>query len=102
MFPHERTLVNRMTSKKFALLGINTDSRTNAQEMDAFRRQMRENQINWRSWGDGKGGAICRQYRVQAFPTMMLIDAKGVIRKKWVGAPSPAELDQAIEEAMKV
>jgi len=86
-----------MASKKFALLGINTDAYPRNQFLDL----MRQFQVNWRSWADGKGGPICKKYRIEGFPTMILIDGKGVIRKKWLGAPPMPELQAAINEAMK-
>jgi len=98
MFPHERSLVTKLAKKPFALLGVNTDK----DGIEKFKANMKTHQINWRSWQDGStGGPICKQYQIQAFPTLFLIDHKGVIRHKWRGAPPTNVLDEAINQLIK-
>lgn len=97
MFPHERSLVSKMKNRPFALLGVNTDR--NAAEV---KQKNQKESITWRSWFDGStGGPICKKFHIEAFPTLYLVDDKGVVRKKWVGAPSADEIDKAIEELVK-
>jgi hypothetical protein len=93
MFPHERSLVKRLESKPFALLGVNTDG--NPQQVKAANQQQ---QITWRSWFDGQGGPICRQYRVQSFPTIYVLDQYGVIRYKSVRG---SDMDKAVDTLLK-
>jgi peroxiredoxin len=96
MFPHERSLVDKMKNRPFALLGVNTD----ANVADVKQKNTAEN-ISWRSWFDGKSNVICGKYKVQGFPTLYLLDSKGVIKKKWLGGPNADELDGLIEELVK-
>jgi peroxiredoxin len=96
MFPHERSLVSKMKNRPFALLGVNTDS-----SADEVKQKNKQANISWRSWFDGRGGPICGKYQIQGFPTLMLVDAKGIIRKKWVGGPKEGELDSLIEKLVK-
>ena len=96
MFPHERSLVKRLENKPFALLGINTDP-----SRDEVRQKNQEAQITWRSWFDGPtrgAGPICRQYNVGGFPTILVLDAKGVIRYKDVRGGA---LDKAVDALLK-
>ncbi|MBI3408160.1 MAG: TlpA family protein disulfide reductase [Planctomycetes bacterium] len=77
--PEERALVKRLEGKPFVLLGINTDkSRQKAQKVVA------KEGIIWRSWWDhGKAeDRIAVKWNVSAWPTLYLLDAKGVIRFK--------------------
>ena len=37
-------------------------------------------------------------FKIKAFPTLYLIDAKGVIRHKWVGRPGNDKIDKAVED----
>ncbi len=98
MFPHERSLVKNLAKKPFVLLGVNTDK----EGIAAFKANVKKNEINWRSWQDGSTrGPICSQYRIEAFPTLFLIDHKGVIRHKWRGAPQGKTLDEAIAALVK-
>jgi hypothetical protein len=97
MYPHERSLVQAMESKPFALLGVNSDS-----DRKALQPILKKEQITWRSfWNGGStNGPISAAWHVQGWPTLCLIDAKGVIRNKWEGAPSATVLDKAVEAAV--
>ena len=78
MYPHERSLVARMQDKPFALIGVNSDPKEKV--LAALKRE----NITWRSWFDGgnTSGPIARQYGVRSWPTIYVLDAKGVIRYK--------------------
>ena len=52
----------------------------------------------WAHWWDGENGPVTKMFRVKAFPTVYLIDAKGVIRHKWVGNPGNDKIDKAVED----
>ena len=95
MYPHERSLVARLAGKPFALIGVNSDH-----DREALKEVLKREQITWRSfWNGGMAGPIPSQYAVDGWPTLFLIDAKGVIRHKWgEGAPSTRTLDQAIDK----
>ena len=98
MYPHERSLVKKMESKPFVLLGVNSDK-----NKDDLKKVMEKEQITWRSWWDGgsTSGPIAKSWNVQGWPTMYVIDHKGVIRHKWVGSPGGAVLDEALEKLVK-
>jgi hypothetical protein len=82
MYPHERSLVSKLKDKPFVILGINSDS--NREEL---KKVMEKEQITWRSWWDGgsTGGPIATQWNVQGWPTVYLLDHKGVIVDKSLG-----------------
>ena len=90
MYPHERSLVKRMEGKPFALLGINSDPK------DHLRDVLKKENMTWRSWWDGgdTSGPIASTWNVHSWPTIYVIDAKGVIRYK--NAREHA-LDQAVD-----
>ncbi|MCS6977370.1 MAG: TlpA family protein disulfide reductase [Gemmatales bacterium] len=94
MVPHNRELVTKMKGRPFALIGVNAD-----QDKDAFKKAESDKKMNYRSFYDGDG-KIVGAWRIKAFPTMLLIDHKGVMRQKIVGG-GPANmkaLDEAIEK----
>lgn len=93
MIPHERELVKKMDGKPFALLSISADN--DKSDLTDF---LKTEQMPWSHWFDGAGGPIAKKYKISAFPTLYLIDAKGVVRKKWVGSPGNEVLDKAVEE----
>ena len=96
MYPHERSLVKRLQDRPFALLGVNTDD-----SREELQQAIKEQEITWRSWWDGPvGGPITQLYHISAFPTLMLIDHKGMVRYEWKGAPSQATLDRALDKLL--
>ena len=97
MIPHERSLVERMKNEPFALIGINTDK-----SKDDYRKQAKDLGVTWRSsWQGSTSGELPTKWGVQGFPTLYLIDAKGVIRKSWLGGPEEKELDEQVDLLVK-
>jgi len=98
MYPHERSLVQKMESKPFALLGINSDP-----SKDFLKKVIADEKMTWRSWWDGgsTGGPIASKWNVHGWPTLYVLDHKGVIRHKWMGSPGDEVLDKAIEKLVK-
>lgn len=92
MIPHERELVEKLRDEPFVFVGVNTDARGH------FQSERKKEPITWRNFMDGQRGPICRKYKIEAFPTILLIDANGVIRHKFVGVPPKGVLDKAIDE----
>ncbi len=91
MYPHERSLVKRLEGKPFVLLGINSDK-----TRDEVKQAIAKEQLTWRSWWDGgtRRGSIATSYNVRAWPTIYVIDAKGIIRYFNVRGE---ELDRAVD-----
>jgi hypothetical protein len=99
MFPHERSLVKKMEGKPFALIGVNSD-----RDKEMLKKKNEEQQITWRSfWNgpEGTGGPISKQWNVRGWPTLYIIDAKGVIRHKYLGNPGDEVLDARIDALVK-
>jgi len=94
MYPHERSLVARMKDKPFTILGINSDP------ADRYKKAIKENNITWPSFWDGgsTGGPIATEWAVRGWPTIYILDAKGVIRYK--NARGEA-MDVAVDALMK-
>jgi hypothetical protein len=95
MYPHERSLVKRLEGKPFALIGVNSDD-----DREALKATLASEGITWRSFWNGGGtdGPITRAWRVQVWPTLYVIDHKGVIRYKDVDG---AALDQAVDTLLR-
>jgi hypothetical protein len=96
MYPHERSLVKKMVDKPFVLLGVNSDK-----DLKALKPVLQEQEITWRSFWNGEkgtGGPISEEWNVHGWPTLYVIDHKGVIRHKHVGSPGDEVLDKEIEK----
>ncbi len=73
MFPHERSLVEEMKDKPFALIGVNSDTKERAKESVA------KNELNWRSFWAGPDrtrGPIPTAWGVRGWPTIVILDAE--------------------------
>ena len=98
MYPHERSLVKKLEGKPFALLGVNSDT-----DRDKIKERIKEEKITWRSWWDGgsTSGPIASSWNVQGWPTLYILDHKGVIRHKFLGFPGEEKFDGAVEALLK-
>ncbi len=96
MIPHERELVARLKDKPFALVSVSVDD-----TKDVLTGFIDKEPMPWTHWWDGAESPVVKTFRVKAYPTLYLIDAKGVIRKKFMGAPENDVLDKAVDELMK-
>jgi hypothetical protein len=93
MYPHERSLVQKMKDRPFALLGVNTDH-----DRNEIKQVIKNEGINWRSWWNSPSNNIVDRWGVEAFPTIYLIDHQGVIRHEGLFGK---ELDDAIEKLVQ-
>ena len=98
MYPHERSLVKRLADKPFALIGVNSD-----RDRDQLKDVLMKENITWRSfWNGGStSGPISTKWNVQGWPTLYVLDHKGVIRHKWLGSPGDEVMDEAIDVLIK-
>ncbi|MFT7617558.1 MAG: hypothetical protein ACI97A_001197 [Planctomycetota bacterium] len=91
MYPHERSLVKRLANKPFALIGINSDK-----DREKLKKTLIEKNITWRSfWNGGStSGPISTKWNVSGWPTIYVLDAKGMIRYKGVRGEA---MDKAVD-----
>jgi hypothetical protein len=77
MYPHERSLVEEMKNKPFALIGVNSD------KLDRAKKAVADNGLNWRSFHAGEKGTrgpIPTTWGVRGWPTIVVLDAEMRIR----------------------
>ena|SRR6266446_10770620 len=93
MVPHERSLVERLNNKPFALIGIDFDS-----TREECKAAEKEKEITWRSFFDGRQGPIGKKWNIRYLPTIYVLDDKGVIRYKGV---QDKAMDDAVDKLLK-
>jgi hypothetical protein len=90
MLPHEKSLVKRLQSQPFALIGINSDG-----EADKVKQILKDRELTWRQAIDGStSGPLATAWNVHGWPTIYVLDAKGVIRHKGVRGEA---MDKAVD-----
>jgi hypothetical protein len=94
MYPHERSLVTKLSGKPFVLLGVNC-----GEEKEKVKAVVEKEQMTWRSWWDADDpmGPISISYNISHLPTIYVIDHEGVIRYIDVRGK---KLDDAIDELL--
>jgi len=90
MYPHERSLVAELKDEPFALLGVNSDP------IERVREAKERENMSWRSWWDGGNtqGPIATRWGVRSWPTIYVLDHKGVVRYQGV---RNEEMDQTVK-----
>ena len=102
MLPHEKSLVKRLENEPFALIGINSDG-----DAAKLKGILEKQSITWRQHVDGStSGPLATSWNVNGWPTIYVIDAKGVIRYRDVRDDEMEMavmklLDEAKKSAMK-
>jgi hypothetical protein len=69
-----------------------------------LKNVMDREKLTWRSFtdpGEIGQGAIASQWNLAGTPTLYVIDARGVIRHKWVGSPGAKAIDAALDKLIK-
>jgi hypothetical protein len=74
MYPHERSLVEEMKDKPFALIGVNSDK-----DIETAKKAVDHNDLNLRSFHAGQQatqGPIPTAWKVSGWPTIVVLDAQ--------------------------
>jgi peroxiredoxin len=85
-----------LKAKPFALIGVNVSGNG----AESLRRVVNKEGLTWRSFADARG-EIGRRWNLTGTPTLYVIDPKGVIRHKWVGAPGEKVIDAALDKLIR-
>jgi thiol-disulfide isomerase/thioredoxin len=94
MIPHEREMVEKMKDKPFALVSISADD-----DKETLVEFLKKEKMPWTHWWEGRRqGGILNDWNVKFFPTIYVLDAKGVIRHKGLRGEA---LEKAVEELVK-
>jgi thiol-disulfide isomerase/thioredoxin len=95
LVPLERDLVARLKGLPFALLGVDCQD-----DRETARKVMAREGMSWPSWYDGAAnpGHIVKRYHVQMYPSIFVIDAKGIIRARDPFSVDRDLVDKLLEE----
>jgi len=86
--------VTRLQDRPFALIGVNV----NDYETKDLKERMAQEKMNWRSFAHQE--AINAKLNPST-PSYYVLDPKGVIRHKWIGAPGEKAIDTALEKLIE-
>ena len=96
MIPHERKMAERLKDKPFQLISISAD-----EEVETLKKFLEGERMPWVHWFEGqRKGGILNDWAVHAFPTIYVLDTKGVIRYKQIGGGT-SNLEKAVDMLVK-
>ena len=84
LYTHQRTLLEKFADQPFEIVGVNSDT-----QLPRLKQVLEQQKIGWRSfWNGPKGpaGPIAREWGVDAWPMVCVLDPKGKIRYRANGA----------------
>lgn len=96
MIPHEREMNEKLKGKPFALISISGDD-----SKETLKSFLEKEKMPWVHWfADRKG--ILKDWNIRFFPTMYILDHKGVIRAKGLrGEELEKKVNELVAEAEK-
>lgn len=92
MIPHETEMVEHFANKPFSLVSISVDA-----DLETLTDFLAETEMDWNHWWAGDDQALTQKWDIQYFPTIYVIDAKGIIRFKDLRED---KLQAAVEELL--
>ncbi len=97
MIPHEREMVEKFKDKPFSLISLSADE--DKKDLEEF---LIKNPMPWTHWWEGDKSSILKNWNIRFFPTIYVLDAKGVIRYKNIrGKPLENAVAKLIAEVKK-
>jgi thiol-disulfide isomerase/thioredoxin len=93
MIPQERQMVERLKDKPFALVSISMDAKT-----ATLTEFLAKEKMPWAQWWVGANSNLAEDWHIEYFPTVYVIDAKGVIRHDGLKGE---ELEKSVTELLK-
>jgi hypothetical protein len=87
-------MVEKFKDRPFAFIGINSDG-----DRSVVQKILKENGITWRNAVDGStSGPLATSWNVRGWPTIYIIDSKGVIRARNL---RDKEMEVKVDELLK-
>jgi thiol-disulfide isomerase/thioredoxin len=93
MIPHEREMVEKLKDKPFSLISISADD-----TKEIVQEFLKNEKMPWTHWFEGqRDGGIINDWNVRFYPTIYILDHKGVIRFKNLRGKN---LEEAVEKLL--
>jgi thiol-disulfide isomerase/thioredoxin len=98
LIPHERDLVKKHEGKPFVFISVSAD-----EKKEKLKEFLDNEKMPWTHWWGGTDGGVIKKWNIKGFPTFYVIDAKGVLRAKIVGAgeETPKKIDALVDKLVK-
>lgn len=96
MLPGERSKVQGLSGRPFAMIGVASDP------PDRLRDFLKIQSLPWPNIADGDHpGPIVRDWKIDRYPSAILVDPAGIIVGEWFGGLDFDELWESVERAVR-
>lgn len=96
MIPHEVEMVHRLKDKPFKFISLSMDN--SPEIVKAF---IKKRPMPWIHWYSGPKGDLAKRLNITQYPTIIIIDKKGVIRHRFNGAIGGDKFDEIINDLVE-
>lgn len=97
MIPHQSEMVERLRDEPFALLSVSCDN-----QRETIEEFLEEREMPWNHWWVSQDSEFKKTLNISTYPTVIVLDAEGVIRHKNIkGEELEEAVELLIEEAKK-
>lgn len=95
MIPHQLKMVERLKNKPFQLISISLD-----EKVATINKFQQKTKMPWVNWHNGKTGGVIDDWSITQYPTIFILDNKGIIRHRSNGPMSDLELDTFVDKLL--
>lgn len=96
VIPLQRELVERHKGSPFVFVGISADKKK-----ETLLEFLAREPLPWTHWWNGSEGGILSAWKISVLPTVIVLDAKGVIRYRAAGNEGIAGMHRAVDRLLK-
>jgi hypothetical protein len=101
MIPRYGEWLEKWRDKGLSVVGVHTPEMDYERDAARLREFVRTNKIAWPVVLD-PDYAAWRRYQVEAWPTIVLIDRAGVVRKTVIGDNQSAEIEASLKKLLGI
>ena len=94
--PEMQALHDRYAKRGFSVLGISVDQHGPA----PVQRFVTTRKLTYPIAIDDPNDPVAERFGVRALPTAFLVDGKGQVVARWIGAPDPKEIEQHLSRLL--
>ncbi len=95
MIPHQTKMVEKLKDKPFQLISISLD-----EKVSTINKFQEKTKMPWINWHNGKTGGVIDDWGITQYPTILIVDRKGIIRHRSNGAMKGEELDSIVNDLL--
>jgi thiol-disulfide isomerase/thioredoxin len=94
MIPHTRKIVKKNEGKPFVFVSVSADSKK-----ETLVEFLKTTPMPWTHWYNGPGKGIVKDWDIEVYPTIVVIDHKGIIRHKDL---RDKDLEKVVDELVDI